>query len=106
MGTSCTIRTQRNNLNFSSLKLPKVKLAMVLSKIQVSDPGPSLLSCLKILSKGVGVCLSDNQSILLLVWVFPRSCQGIVIVQHQWPHCNVKNSEFYIVSVITENSKC
>ena len=47
MGATCTVQTCRNSCKFfsESDKKKKKKLAMVISKIQVSDPGPSWPSC-------------------------------------------------------------
>ena len=44
MGATCSVQTYRNSCKFFS-ESDKKKLAMVISKIQVSDSGPSWPSC-------------------------------------------------------------
>ena len=44
MGATCTVQTYRDSCEFFS-KSDKKKLAMVISKIQVSDPWPFWPSC-------------------------------------------------------------
>ena len=67
MGATCTVQTYRNSCKFFSesdkKKKKKKKLAKVISKIQVSYPGPSWPSC----SVEVTLCKTLQSPSLVLV---------------------------------------